>query len=310
MIPIGTESVALPTAASSGAVNTLHQVWEFRLFTLQDSTITVGMVVLGVVLFLVGFLIAKIVSALLARRVVKRIGATEGGIAAVQALTFYSLLVISGFFALNIIGIPLTAFTVLGGALAIGVGFGSQNIVNNFISGLILHLERPVKSGDVIEVAGTEGVVEQIGARSTRIITADNTHIIVPNSAFLEQNVINWSHNNRTVRIAVAVGVAYGSPSREVERLLNEVGCEHPLSLKSPEPNVRFDSFGDNAMNFLLHVWAPTQTPSDLSRMQSDLRFRIDEKFAEHGIAIAFPQRDVHLDAASPVPVQLVSAEA
>lgn len=310
MIPKGAQHAPTPGAAgeTAGTVfGTLRGVWEYQLLHVQGGAITVGMIVLGLLLFVLGFVIAKRTSASLSRRVFKRMGATEGGAAAVQALVFYTLLVLFTFFALNIVGVPLTAFTVLGGALAIGVGFGSQNIVNNFISGLILHLERPIKAGDVIEVSGTEGVVEHIGARSTRVLTAENTHIIIPNSSFLEQNVLNWSYKDRTVRISVPVGVAYGSPVREVERLLLQAGAEHSGTLQNPEPSVRFDSFGESSLDMTLLVWMPASSPSDARRMRSDLRYRIDELFREHGIVIAFPQRDVHLNVIGPAPAQLTA---
>lgn len=308
MISYEIASAATPEVvhgAGGTIVATLRGIWEYQLLHVQGGAISVGMIVLGLILFFIGFLVARRVSSSIARRLLKRMGATEGGVAAVQALVFYTLLVLFTFFALNIVGVPLTAFTVLGGALAIGVGFGSQNIVNNFISGLILHIERPIKAGDVIEVTDTQGIVEHIGARSTRVITPDNTHIIIPNSAFLEQNVLNWSYKDNVVRIAVSVGVAYGSPTREVERLLIRAGTEHPGSLDAPEPAVRFDSFGESSLDFTLLVWMPARTPSDLRRMQSDLRYRIDELFQEHDITIAFPQRDVHMNVTGPAPATL-----
>ena len=125
---------------------------------------------------------------------------------------FYFLLTVAFLTALRMVQIPLTAFAFVGGALAIGVGFGSQNIVNNFISGIILLVERPIKRSDLVDVGGIFGNVEQIGLRSTRIRTGDNVHIIVPNASFLESNVVNWTHSDPKVRVSVSVGVAYGSP--------------------------------------------------------------------------------------------------
>jgi len=312
MVPIGTQHEQPNTNAQQapeGIVETARSVWEYDLFSVQGGIISVGMIILGIALFLFGFVAARVISNVLAKRVVKKMGATEGGIAAIQTLTFYALLALFSFFALNVVGVPLTAFTVFGGALAIGVGFGSQNIINNFISGLILNLERPVKVGDVIEVGDTRGVVEQIGARSTRVITADNTHIIVPNSTFVEQNVMNWSYNDRSVRISVGVGVAYGSPTKDVERLLLKAGREHPKAHTTPDPNVRFESFGASSLDFVLHVWMSARSPSEARLVESDLRFRIDELFRENEITIAFPQSDVHLDATSPVPVRVIRSD-
>jgi small-conductance mechanosensitive channel len=137
----------------------------------------------------------------------------------------------------------LTAFTVLGGALAIGIGFGSQNVMNNFISGLILMLERPVRARDVIEVDGNHGTIENIGARSTQIRSTDGRHIIVPNSFFLESNVVNWTLSDDLMRAKVSVGVVYGSPTRQVERLIRRAVDEERV-LKTPEPIIIFEEFG------------------------------------------------------------------
>jgi potassium efflux system protein len=155
-------------------------------------------------------------------------------------------------------------------------------------------------------VAGTFGQVENIGARSTRIKTFDNTHIIVPNSAFLENNVLNWTHSDNLVRIRLDVGVAYGSPTRKVEELMLAAIREHDKVVVPPEPNVLFSDFGDSALMFQAQFWIVMLRPMDQRQTLSDLRFRIDEMFREHGITIAFPQRDVHLDAAGPLAVRLV----
>jgi small-conductance mechanosensitive channel len=209
-------------------------------------------------------------------------------------------------FALWVAEIPLTVFTLAGGALAIGVGFGSQSILNNFISGLILLAERPIKVGDLIEVGGTFGQVENIGARSTSIRTFDNFHIIVPNSAFLESNVVNWTHSDNLVRISLVVGVAYGSPTRRVEEVILEVVREHDKTVSPPEPVVLFEDFADSALVFRALFWIVMNRPMDSKRTLSDLRYRLDERFQDEGITIAFPQRDVHLDSTRPVEVRVV----
>jgi len=210
--------------------------------------------------------------------------------------------------ALRSVDIPLTVFAVLGGALAIGVGFGSQNIVNNFISGLILLAERPIKQGDLVQVEGTYGNVERIGLRSTRILTDENIHVIVPNAAFLEHNVVNWTHTNPEVQLEIAVGVAYGSQTREVQRQILRAVSEHPQVLRSPEPEVLFTEFGDNALHFKVEFSVRIHSMGERERIESDLRYRIDDLFREAGVVMAFPQRDIHLDASNPIPVRLVDA--
>jgi len=170
-------------------------------------------------------------------------------------------------------------------------------------------LERPIKVGDIVDVDGTFGRVQHIGARSTSIQTFDNIHIIVPNSAVLEKNVVNWTHSDDVVRTSVDVGVAYGSETRSVDRLIRRVLDEHGRILKKPAPEVLFTDFGDSALVFRAYFWVRVPQMIDRRRIESDVRFRIDTLFREAGIVIAFPQNDVHLDVSTPVPVRLVAAD-
>jgi small-conductance mechanosensitive channel len=206
--------------------------------------------------------------------------------------------------SLNVLHGPITVFSFLGGALAIGAGFGSQNIVNNFISGLILLAERPIRVGDVIELEGSSGTVTQIGARSTKIATGVNHEIIVPNSKLLETSVVNWTLTDDVVGTKVTVGTAYGSPTREVERLLKQAAVEHPKVLKRPEPEVIFADFGADALMFELRFWLNLRETRKVE-VESELRFTIDELFADRGIVMAYPQRDVHLNVLRPVEVRI-----
>jgi small-conductance mechanosensitive channel len=208
-----------------------------------------------------------------------------------------------------VVNIPLTLFTFLGGAIAIGIGFGAQNLINNFISGFIVMGEQPIKIGDLIEIEGTFAMVEEIGARCTRIRTGANVHILVPNSSFLEKNIINWTHSNKEIRAQLTVGVIYGSPIREVERLMLGVADEHKRVKKTPKPFVLFNDFGDNALIFDLYFWISLTRIMDRRIIESEIRFRIDELFREAGIVIAFPQRDVHLDTQKPLEFRMVTDE-
>jgi small-conductance mechanosensitive channel len=211
--------------------------------------------------------------------------------------------------ALRAVHFPLTAFTFLGGALAIGIGFGSQNVMNNFISGLILMLERPVRAQDVVEVDGSHGVIQKIGPRSTQIRATDGRHIVVPNSFFLESNVVNWTLSDELIRTKVSVGVSYGSPTRLVQQLIEEVIKQEPLALSTPAPKVIFDAFGDNSLNFDVYFWVEARSPMSVASVQSKVRFRIDDVFREHHLVIAFPQRDVHLDASAPIEVRVTGGD-
>lgn len=274
----------------------LVSFWSYELTSSGDSPITPGKLLIGLAVFVLGLWLARTVRSLLSHRAFPRLGFDAGASRAFGSLTFYALLAAAFLFALRAVNIPLTAFAVAGGALAIGIGFGSQQIISNFISGLLLLAERPIREGDLIEVGGVVGTVDAIGLRSTRIQTPDNFHIIVPNASFLESNVVNWTHEDPQLRLRVVVGVAYGSPAREVERLLVEIAGEHPRTLRSPAPVAVFTDFGDSALVFEVRFWIRYDERTDRSRIQSDVRYRIAEVFAEHGITIAFPQMDVHLD--------------
>ena len=193
----------------------------------------------------------------------------------------------------------------MGGAIAIGVGFGSQNILNNFISGLILLAERPVRVGDLVEIQGLQGTIEHIGPRSTRVKTGSNLEMIVPNSQFLESNVTNWTLSDTRIRTVVSVGVGYDSPPQEVVRLLRESALENPHVLKKPDPIILFKDFGDNALVFEAHFWIHMRSLMDGEKVASEFRLTVEERFGNAGIVVAYPQRDIHLDTASPIEVNL-----
>jgi len=269
----------------------------------------VGKVTVTVLVLVVGVPIARVVIRRISRRLFARIGLEPGAAAAFESLAFYAVVACLLVFALWVSEIPLAVFTLAGGAIAIGVGFGSQKIVNNFISGVILLFERPIKVGDLIEVGETFGQVENIGARSTKIKTFDNFHIIVPNGTFLEQNVVNWTHSDDMVRARMKVGVAYGSPTRRVEELLLKAIRELDKAVIPPEPDVLFEDFGDNALLFEAQFWIVMRRPMDRRKTLSDLRYRVDELFREAGIVIAFPQRDIHFDSVQPLQVRLLEGD-
>jgi len=281
-------------------------IWSFEVFTVQGSPIEVNQIVLALLLLILGFRISRFLSLLFVERFLSRFKLDRGAQAALQTIIFYLLLVLFVVWALQLVEIPLTVFTFLGGALAIGVGFGSQAVVNNFISGLIMLVERPVKVGDLIDVGPVQGRVESIGPRSTQIRSGDNTHVIVPNSNFLESNVLNWTVSDNVLRFKVTVGVAYGSPVREVEKLMMQALEEEAKVLDRPPPEVLFEDFGDSALVFDGYFWIELRNILDRNRVQSALRFRIDELFHDAGITIAFPQRDVHLDTLSPIEIKMV----
>lgn len=294
----------------AGAWSRVVSVWRWQITEVDSRSITLGMVILALLLLIAGYMASKRISQSFGRVLQQRFGLSGGAAAALQSIAFYLMVIAFVLWAMQLVSIPLTVFTLLGGVLAIGIGFGSQNVVNNFISGLILLVERPVKVGDLVEVDGTVGSVERIGLRSARVRSGDNTHIIVPNSTFLEQKVLNWTVTDDLVRTQVDVGIAYGSPTRKAEKLMMQALEEEPRIVQNMPKEVHFVEFGDNALHFRAYFWLRVKVPLDKQRLGSALRFRIDELFADAGIVIAFPQRDVHLDTLSPLQVRLLDRPA
>lgn len=209
-------------------------------------------------------------------------------VATQYTLTFLGLMVL-----LQIWGVDVRALAILASVLGVGIGFGVQNITNNLISGLIITLERPIQVGDFVQVAELVGSVERIGARSTEIRTMDQVTIIVPNSRFLETEVVNWSHGDPVSRLKIPVGVAYGSEVQRVQMALLEAAKSHPDVLLKPSPQVWFQEFGDSALQFELLVW--TGEPKKQARVKSELYYRIEAALRRHEIEVPFQQRDVHL---------------
>jgi len=213
---------------------------------------------------------------------------------AVGSIVRYSVIAVGFVIILQTAGIDLTALNVLAGAVGIGLGFGLQNIVSNFISGLIILFERPIKVGDRIVVGTVEGDVVRISGRSTEVVTNDNISIIVPNSKFITENVINWSHTDRTVRFRIPVTVAYDSDVHLVEKLLLDAAHHNPHVLKDPAPGVRLMEFGDSGLCFELRVWS-TSLIHRRGLLTSTLNLAIYRSFREHGIEIPYPRRDIRI---------------
>ncbi len=283
------------------------EIWNYPLFTTSEGAIVaVSQLILAVMLVVIGVIVSRIIQHVVRRRLAT--STLQADVALViDRILFYALLVIIIMTALSLLHVPLTAFAFISGAVAIGVGFGAQNIINNFISGWILMTERPIRIGDFIEVGDATGTVELVGNRSTRIRRTDGVHMLVPNSQMLEQTVVNWTLVDKMTRSIVRVGVAYGSPVRKVAELMQEVLNAHPSVRENPPARVIFEDFGDNALVFDGYFWCDVSSEREIRQVRSDIRFSISDVFAEHGIVIAFPQRDVHLDAAAPVPVRMVS---
>lgn len=228
----------------------------------------------------------------------KHQGTRASNIEAVVTLTGYGLMCAAVFIGIGTAGIDLSSLAIIAGALSVGIGFGLQNIVSNFISGIILLIEQPIKSGDFIQVNGIEGFVHKVRIRGTEVITFDYSTVIVPNSELISGAVTNWNLNNDYARVSIVVGVAYGSDTRKVEALLKECASAHPLVISDaemiiPKPAVAFTDFGDSALVFKLNCYI--REAEKRFAITSDIRFAINDAFQEHGITIPFPQRDVHM---------------
>jgi potassium efflux system protein len=193
-------------------------------------------------------------------------------------------------------GIELSNLALVAGALSLGIGFGLQNIVSNFVSGLILLAERPFQAGDWIEAGAVSGFVKKVRVRATEIETFQRQTVILPNSELINSAVGNWTHRNRLARIEIAVGVAYGTDARRVKEILLEIARGHPRIMKNPEPMVLFANFGDSSLDFELRVFL--YDVFEMIDIQSELRFSILDTFKAEGIEIPFPQRDLHLKSA------------
>jgi small-conductance mechanosensitive channel len=271
-----------------------ERILNFKLLAIGNLPVTPTFLIkaaLFISLLTVG---AHLVRKFLQDRVLSRTTLDDGLKYALSVSAGYIVFFAGGTIGLQSMGLNLSSITFLGGAVGLGIGVGLQSIVNNFVSGLILLVERPIKVGDRIEIENLTGDVIQIAARSTWVRTNDNVVIIVPNSEFTSKRVTNWTANDRCVRITLDVGTSYSSDPEEVRRLLLRVASEHPDVLAEPASDVIFTEFGDSSLNFELRVWTMNQvrTPQIL---KSDLYFAIFKLFQKEDIEIPFPQRDLHL---------------
>jgi small-conductance mechanosensitive channel len=256
--------------------------------------IAIGDIVLFIFMVWLSFFISRILRAILRDEVYPRVRLAHGVPMAISNLTHYAILLIGFFFAIGAAGIDLNKFTLLAGALGVGIGFGLQNIVSNLVSGIIVLFERPVQTGDKVKIGTNEGEIKRIGLRATVIRTWDGAEVIIPNSRLVLDEVINWTLSDQSRRIDINVGVAYGSDTDKVTELLLKAAREHNDVLEYPEPTVLFTSFGDSSLNFSLRAWAGRF--QDFLRVGSELTAEVNRALASAGITIPFPQRDVHMN--------------
>lgn len=279
------------------ASNIFDQILEFLnvpLVTLGQITVTAWKVLYIVLIVLVLIYVTKKIKHWIIHRLLSKTNMDIGIRTTIGTMFRYLMIVIGLLIIFQSAGIDMSTITVLAGALGVGIGFGLQNVTNNFISGLIIMFERPIKVGDRIEVGDISGDVVNISLRATTIVTNDNISVIVPNSDFISSQVINWSHNDRNVRFGVEVGVSYKENPEKIKEILLSVAQHNHAVLKNPEPDVIFTQFGDSSLNFNLRV-RTTELIQRPKTLNSQLYFEIFKRFREQGVEILFPQRDLHI---------------
>jgi len=278
----------------TGIINSIIEFLSIPLFTLGDTRISLWTIVYLTFLFVVLYYLTTKLSRVIIYKLLSKSKIELGVRIAVGSILRYLILTIGFLLIIQTVGINLSSITILLGALGVGIGFGLQNITNNFVSGLIILFERPVKVGDRIEVAGVTGDVKDISMRATTIVTNDNISIIVPNSEFISSTVINWSHTDRKVRFNFPVGVSYKENPTQIKEILLEVALNNPGVMQEPKSDVLFTEYGENALKLNLRVW----TRDYIDRpgvLKSQLYYEIFKRFREKGIEIPLPQRDIHI---------------
>ncbi|MEP1095690.1 MAG: mechanosensitive ion channel domain-containing protein [Cyclobacteriaceae bacterium] len=275
-------------------LKSVGELFTTTLFKLGQSEISLGTILYFLIAFILLSYLSKRFRSFLVNKVLVKASFELGARNSIGMIARFIFLFVGGIVIVQGAGIDLSSLSLLAGALGVGIGFGLQNITDNFISGIIILFEKPIKVGDRIVVSDVEGDVINISVRATTILTNENISIIVPNSEFISSRVINWSHNDRNIRFNIPLGVSYSENPVEVREILIEVADENPHVLKSPKPHVFFDEFADSSLNFTLAIWTSSHT--DKPRiLKSELYFSIFEKFKEKGIEIPFPQRDIHI---------------
>jgi small-conductance mechanosensitive channel len=270
----------------------LKNFLEVSLLSIKDIEITTWDLITILIVLLGAFIIYRILRKVM-RMQERKSKIDQGKSYAILQITKYILIVLVITYVLESIGINTTFVIASSAALLVGVGLGIQHIFNDIISGFILLFGRPISIGDIVEVDDEVGRVIDIGFRRSMIITRDDINMIIPNSKFVSDKVVNWSFRNRLTRFHVKVGVAYGSDTELVSRLLVEAAMEHPEVSKEKKPFARFLDFSDSQLSFDLLFWS--DNIFRVENVLSDLRFSIDKKFRENGVRIPFPQQDVYI---------------
>jgi small-conductance mechanosensitive channel len=290
-----------------GAVGArIKRILDATLFTLGNQPLTpLSLIKISLFIVVLAFC-ARAVMIVLQKKLLTHTRLATGQQFALARVISYLIFAVGLVIGLESLGLNLSSLVVLGGALGLGVGLGLQTVVSNFVAGLILLIEQPVRIGDRIEVGSTFGEVVAMKARSMWVRTNDNVVIIIPNSDFIEKSVTNWTANDRVVRFCLHIGTSYNSDPAQVRDVLLKIAAAHPDVLRDPPPDVVFHDFGDSSLDFLLRVWTETKVPVP-AVLKSDLYFAIFEEFRRLNIELPFPQRDLHVRSISPDVVSSLS---
>jgi small-conductance mechanosensitive channel len=263
------------------------------IFTLGTSPVSVMSIIFFIIVIYGSSFLTKMVSEFLNRDVYPKTSLNRGVQDVINTFLKYFIVAVGIIIGLQVNGINLSVFATIGAGLMVGIGFGLQNIANNFVSGIIILLERPVKVGDFVEIENISGEVVEISSRSTRIKNNQNIIMIVPNSKFVSESVINWSHNNDIVKLQIPIDISYNADPEHVKSILLEIAANHPNVLDKPKSDVHFLEFGESALKLMLLVWVDVAFKR--YEIVSDINFEIYKKFKEEKIKIPYPQLDIHL---------------
>jgi small-conductance mechanosensitive channel len=271
------------------------------LVTVNQTPITPASLIIFAFILLAAIFVTRIFTRLVFDRILKKFHLKDGLRYTLRRLTEYTLHLVGIVIAFQFVGVNLSGLAVIFGLLSVGIGFGLQNVTANFVAGLVLLFERPIKIGDRITVGDVEGDVEEISIRATKIRTLNNISIIVPNSQFTSSNIVNWSYGDPRIRLDIEVGVSYRSDLDLVLKSLKDVALENPNVLKDPEPDVLLREFGESSWNMRLRLWI--DHPTGHHQIRSDINCAIVRKFRENSIEIPFPQRDLNVRSPLPFPL-------
>lgn len=271
----------------------INLVMKYRILDSAQYKLAIGQLIISIGSMIVGFKISAFISSVIIKNLLKSTSLNVGSQYAIQNLTYYTLILITIITALHISDIPVTIFAFLGGAIAIGLGFGTQNLLNNFISGIIIQTEKPMKVGDLIEIEGRRGIVSAIGARSTKIISTNNSHILLPNSYFLEKTFINWTLYDDTARSTINITLSSANSPKETMAILQEVFHKSSDILLDPAPKILLESINEIGLEYSLQFWYRLPSTGSKSQIESDVRVFLIETCMKNNLLLPIQKREI-----------------